>query len=120
MKKSFSLTSRANFQIILIENGFQFLTEQNMPTDTAIKLLPIVSADKKLEVTLEDGKALVKLSTWVEDLGWCGQKTLPIDVEMLDDLHRAIAAARYKVNKQNFADKTESVSANIIEFPGSL
>lgn len=89
-----------------------------MQTNTATKLLPIISDDKKVEVLLEDDQAFIKLSTWVEDLGWCGQKTLQIDVEMLDDLHRAIASARYQVNKQKVAVDEKSGSSKIIEFPG--
>ena len=85
-----------------------------MQTNSAKKILPIISDDRKLEVCLEDGQAIIKLLTWSENLGWCGQKTLEIDNSMLDDLHRAIAAARYKTNK----NKSENVSNKVIEFPG--
>lgn len=88
-----------------------------MLTNTATKLLPIVSDNKKIEVSLEDKQATIKLSTWVEDLGWCGQKTLQVDVEMLDDLHRAITSVRYKANKQKVANGEVPVSAKVIEFP---
>ncbi len=90
-----------------------------MQSNTATKLLPIISDDKKIEVSLENDQAFIKLSTWVEDLGWCGQKTLQIDTEMLDDLHRSIAAARYKVNKQKSPETGKTDGGNVIEFPGN-
>jgi hypothetical protein len=88
-----------------------------MQPNTAKKLLPIISDDKRVEVSIADDQAYIKLSTWVEDLGWCGQKTLQIDVEMLDDLHRAIASARYQVNNQKSDVGAASESPNIITFP---
>ncbi len=88
-----------------------------MQTNTATKLLPIVSDDKKIEVSLEENQTFIKLSTWVEDLGWCGQKTLEIESDMLDDLHRAIASARYKANKQKVENNENAESSKVIEFP---
>jgi hypothetical protein len=86
-----------------------------MQTNTATKFSPIVSDEQKVELSLQDNKAVIKLSTWTEDLGWCCQKTLPLDVDMLDDLHRVIASARYKLKQQNVADTEEQT--NIISFP---
>ncbi|NNF00649.1 MAG: hypothetical protein HKN25_16650 [Pyrinomonadaceae bacterium] len=88
-----------------------------MQSNAAKKILPIISEDKKLEVSLEEGKAIMKLLTWSDDLGWCGQKTLEIDDSMLDDLHRVIAAARLKTNREK-NETNEVVSNKVIEFPG--
>lgn len=88
-----------------------------MQSNLATKFLPIISDEKKIEVSLEDDKAVIKLSTWVESLGWCGQKTLAVDAEMLEDLHRAISSARYRLN-QNKADNNETLEkTNVIAFP---
>ena len=87
-----------------------------MQSNLAVKFLPIVSDEKKIEVSLTDNQAVIKLSTWTEDLGWCCQKTLSVDAEMLDDLHRVIASARYKLNNRN-ADAAEKQSTNILAFP---
>lgn len=88
-----------------------------MQNNLAANFLPIVSEDKKIEVSLEADKAIIKLSNWVENLGWCGQKTLAVEVEMLEDLHRAISSARYKLN-QNKADNGETTETNkVIQFP---
>lgn len=88
-----------------------------MQSNTATKFLPIVSDEKKLEVSLTETEAVIKLSTWTEDLGWCCQKTLSLDAEMLDDLHRVIAAARYKLNDKKAAQTETAKTANVLEFP---
>lgn len=104
-------------KIILIEIGFHFLLIV-MQSNLAVKFLPIVSDEKKLEVSLIDNQAVIKLSTWTEDLGWCGQKTLLLDAEMLDDLHRVIASARYKINSRHTENAEEKKPSNILDFPG--
>jgi hypothetical protein len=90
-----------------------------MQTNTAVKFLPIFSDEKKVEVSLENSQAIIKLSTWTEDLGWCGQKTMSLDAEMLDDLQRVISAARLKLHRQKAEnqDTTELSPAKILQFP---
>jgi len=89
-----------------------------MQSNTATKFLPIVSDDKKLDVTLSDDQAVIRLSTWTDDLGWCGQKTLSLDVDMLDDLHRVITAARLKLNRQKAETHGEETKASsVLQFP---
>jgi hypothetical protein len=88
-----------------------------MQSNTAVKFSPIFSDEKKVEVTLQEDQAVIKLSTWSEDLGWLGQKTLSLDAEMLDDLHRVITAARLKLNTQKSEDQTETNFAKVLQFP---
>ena len=88
-----------------------------MQSNLAVKFLPIVSDEKKLEVSLADNQAVIKLSTWTDDLGWCGQKTLLLNAEMLDDLHRVIASARYKLNSLKTENAEENKPSNVLEFP---
>ncbi len=88
-----------------------------MQSNAAVKFLPIFTDEKKVEVALKDDQAVIKLSTWVEDLGWCGQKTMSLDAEMLDDLHRVISAARIKLNQQKSETEKVTESANILQFP---
>ena len=88
-----------------------------MQSNLATKLLPIVSDEKKLEVSLNDNQAVIKLSTWTEDLGWCCQKTLSLDAAMLDDLHRVIAAARYRLKSKNVETVEADKAANVLRFP---
>ena len=69
-----------------------------------------------MEVSLEGEEAILKLSTWTENLGWNCQKTMRLDSAMLDDLHRAISAARYRLNQQK-SDNAETAADNVIKFP---
>jgi len=88
-----------------------------MQSNLAAKFLPIVSDEKKIEVSLIDNQAIIKLSTWAEDLGWCCQKTLSVDAEMLDDLHRVISSARYKLNSRKTENTETSEQSNVLKFP---
>ena len=88
-----------------------------MKNNTALKFSPIVSDEKKVEVSLTNDQAIIKLSTWTENLGWCGQKTLTVDADMLDDLHRVIASARYKLNGKKEMHDAEKNPTNILKFP---
>ena len=88
-----------------------------MPSHAATKFLPIVSDEKKLEVSLVDEQAIIKLSTWTKDLGWCCQKTLSLDAEMLDELHHVIASARYKLKRRKTEAEENIESSNILKFP---
>lgn len=88
-----------------------------MQSNRAVKFSPIFSDEKKVEVTLENDQAVIRLSTWVEDLGWCGQKTISLDAEMLDDLHRVISAARLKLKRQKIENENISHTGNVLQFP---
>jgi hypothetical protein len=88
-----------------------------MQTNTAVNFLPIFSDEKKVEVSLQDDQVVIKLSTWTNDLGWCGQKTMSFDAEMLDELHRVIAAARIRLNRQKSENQEEFETARVLEFP---
>lgn len=87
-----------------------------MQTNTAIEFLPSVSEDQKIDVSLENDKAIIKLSTFTEGLGWTCQKTMCLDGTLLDDLHRAISAARYRLNSAKTHQQIEG-SSKVISFP---
>lgn len=92
-----------------------------MQTNSAVVFSPIFTTDKKVEVSLQNDQAVIKLSTWTEDLGWCGQKTLSLNAEMLDELQKVITAARIKMKRQN-ADREperteEKQSPKVLQFP---
>ena len=89
-----------------------------MSTNAAVKFLPIVSDEKMVDVRLEEGQAVITLSTWTEGLGWCGQKTMSLDTEMLDELHRVISAARIKAKRLNAESEEQDASAKVLQFPG--
>ena len=84
----------------------------------ALKINPIISEEKMLEVSIVDDQAVIKLSTWVDDLGWCGEKTLSLNADMLDELHRAVTLVRYQANKEKQTTEKTKRTSNIINFPG--
>jgi hypothetical protein len=93
-----------------------------MAASLAVNFLPIFSDEKKVEVSLQDDQAVIKLSTWADDLGWCGQKTMSLDAAMLEELHRVIAAARIRLSRQKIDNQeaeveTTSANAKVLEFP---
>lgn len=90
-----------------------------MQNNTAFKFAPVFTDEQKIDVALEDGQAVIKLSTWVEDLGWCGQKTLALDTELLDELSRLVIAAKMKLKRDAADDSDEILSARILDFPRS-
>ena len=88
-----------------------------MSASLAVNFLPIFSDEKKVEVSLQEDQAVIKLSTWTEGLGWCGQKTMSLDAEMLDELHRVISAARIRLNRQKSENEEPVESAKVLQFP---
>lgn len=78
-------------------------------------------AEQKVEVVIEeqDGAECVALrySTWVEGLGWCGQKTIRVDQEQLEDLHRAITIARHRLGRRRAETGQTTEPAQVIQLP---
>ncbi len=85
-----------------------------MNSNAAVKFAPVFTEDQKVEVSLHDGEAVIRLSTWQgDDLGWCGQKTMALDTAMIDELHRVLTAAKMKLHRESEIGQP----TNIIEFP---
>lgn len=87
-----------------------------MQTNSAKQFSPSIQNEQKVEVLLENETAVIKLSTWTDELGWCCQKTLRLEVVMLDNLHHLLTAARYKLNQQK-VENNEYTKTKILEFP---
>ena len=79
--------------------------------------MPVENGEKRLELSLEDDKTVIKLSSWVNGLGWCGQKTMEIDDEMLEEMHRLIGAARVRVRSRQ--ERQEPEMRKVIKFPSA-
>ena len=77
--------------------------------------------DRKVEVSIEAGadgdEVVLRYSTWTDGLGWCGQKTIRLDGEHLDDLHHAITVARHRLNRHRAEAGQAIESAKIIQLP---
>lgn len=88
-----------------------------MQTNAAVKFAPVFSDDKRVDLSIDNGEARLQLSTWTDGLGWCTQKTMLLDADLLDEVHRVITAARLKI-KRNAADTDiEHEPAKVLAFP---
>lgn len=88
-----------------------------MQNSTAFKFAPVFSEEKRIDLSLQGSEATVQLSTWTEGLGWCAQKTMSLDAEMLDELHRVITAAKLKFRRDAIDGGEDILPAKILEFP---
>jgi len=60
--------------------------------------------DRKVEVSYEqhEGAEVLALRymTWTDGLGWCCQKTIRVEEDQLDELHRALTVARHRARRR--------------------
>jgi hypothetical protein len=76
-------------------------------------------AEQKVEVVFEEGAGRVALrySTYTEGLGWCCQKTIRVDAEQLDELHRALTVARHRIGRRRAENGETPRPAQVIQMP---
>jgi hypothetical protein len=77
---------------------------------------------QKVEVSFEQqengGGVALKYLTWTDGLGWCCQKTIRVEGEQLDELHRAITVARHRFHRQRAeAGEATTTPAQVIQLP---
>lgn len=89
--------------------------------NSSAQILPASSDDQRVEVIIEEHeggqRVALRHSTWVEGLGWCSQKTIRLDSDQLDDLHRAIAVARQRIRRQRTEAGQFAEAARVIQLP---
>ena len=77
--------------------------------------------DRRIEVSIESGndgeQVVLRYSTWTDGLGWCSQKTIRLDGENLDDLHRALTVARHRLNRRRAETGQPTETAKVIQLP---
>lgn len=77
--------------------------------------------DRRIEVSIESGdngeQVVMRYSTWTDGLGWCSQKTIHLDSEHLDDLHRALTVARHRINRHRAEGGQVIEAAKVIQLP---
>lgn len=71
-----------------------------------------VTEDKKVEVIIDGDKAVIRMSTYADGIGWFVQKTITVDADMLDVLADQFVSARGKIRR----DGDEILSADTLEF----
>ena len=84
----------------------------------ALKFAPVETGEKRVELSLEGDETVIKLASWVNGLGWCGEKTIRVDADMLDEMHRLIGAARIRVRSRRVEnDPAASITQKVLNFP---
>ena len=86
-----------------------------------VQVLPSAREDRKIEVVLErhgeEDVVALRHSVWTEGLGWCAQKTIRLDAEQLDELHRAVTVARHRINRRRGEAGQTVKTAQVIQLP---
>lgn len=92
-------------------------THHDSHTSERTSTRPEQKVDVSIEREGEDERIALRYSTWTEGLGWCCQKTIKLDAEHLDDLHRALTLARHRINRGRAESGQPVQSAQVIQFP---
>ncbi|HEY0003317.1 MAG TPA: hypothetical protein VGB17_00805 [Pyrinomonadaceae bacterium] len=94
-----------------------------MPSNHNANLETISSlhSNQQVEVSIEaQGEAervVLRYLTWTEGLGWCCQKTMRLEGEQVDELHRALTVARHRLNRRRAETGEFQESAKVIQLP---
>jgi hypothetical protein len=90
-------------------------------SSTAAGLSPEKSLGQKVEVSFEQREGGVGVAlrylTWTEGLGWCCQKTIRVEEDQLDELHRAITVARHRARRRRAEAGEVTTPAQVIQLP---
>ncbi len=88
---------------------------------SAVHTVSSSQSNQKIELAFEqhDGaeRVAIRYLTWTDGLGWCGQKTIRLDVDQLDDLHHALTAARHRIKRHHAEPSEITEAAKVIQFP---
>ena len=88
-------------------------------TQNAVRFAPATADEKRVDLSFDGQTTSIKLSSWVDGLGWCGEKTMTVEPEMLDVLHKLIGAARIKLRHQREIDGGTEADRKVLDFPVS-
>jgi hypothetical protein len=93
----------------------------NSSQSATVQTLQSSCEDRQIEVAIESGsegeQVVLRYSTWTDGLGWCNQKTIRLDSEHLDDLHRALTVARHRINRHRAEAGQTLETAKVIQLP---
>jgi hypothetical protein len=94
-----------------------------MPSNhnATVQILQSPTDEQRVEVFIEPGdeaqRVVLRYATWTEGLGWCTQKTIRLDEDQLDDLHRALTVARQRINRRRAEAGQIPPAAQVIQLP---
>ncbi|HYE64267.1 MAG TPA: hypothetical protein VD966_01715 [Pyrinomonadaceae bacterium] len=90
-------------------------------SNTTVQILQSPAFDQRIEVSIESSEGVehvvLRHATWTEGLGWCCQKTIRLDGEHLDDLHRALTVARHRLNRRRVEAGQLTGTGQVIQLP---
>lgn len=90
-------------------------------SDFGAEQAPEGGVTSNVEIVFEEhagGEQLaIKYLTWTDGLGWCCQKTIKIDADRLDELHRAVAVARQRVSRRRAQTGQTAQAGQVIHLP---
>ena len=78
----------------------------------AIQRTTEVERSKKVEVSIDGDRAVIRMSTYADGIGWFVQKTITVDADMLDAMSEQLTAARGEIKREG----DEILSADLLEF----
>ena len=89
--------------------------------NAVVQVLESPLDNERVEVFLEQNETtpriVLRYSTWTDGLGWCGQKTINLSSQHLDDLHHAITVARHRLNRKRAETGDVIQTNNVIQLP---
>ncbi len=80
--------------------------------ESAVKQISTSIEEKRVDVSVDGDKTVIRMSTYANGIGWFTQKTITIDAEMLDELHSQLSEARINIRRES----DEILSADILDF----
>lgn len=99
----------------------QSFSEVNTGGASAARTLDDAREDRKVEVSYEqhEGAEVLALRymTWTDGLGWCCQKTIRVEEDQLDELHRALTVARHRARRKAADAGAPHTPAQVIQLP---
>ena len=84
-------------------------------------VLQRAETEARIEVAIEkhgaSERVVLRHLTWTDGLGWCAQKTICLEADQLDDVHRALLIARHRFNRKRAESGESGNSAQVIQLP---
>ena len=77
-----------------------------------IETTKATAEDRKVEVSVRGDKAVIQMLTYADGIGWFVQKTITVDVDMLDAMSDQFAIARGRIQREG----DDILSADMLEY----
>jgi hypothetical protein len=95
--------------------------KQSFSDVSAARAQEAAREDKRVEVAYEQGGGAevvaLRYMTWTDGLGWCCQKTIRVEPDQLDELHRALTVARHRARRKAAEAGGVTTPAQVIQLP---